>query len=154
MSLQIIAYGALVERSDDGTSYTPIPECKGVAVPVVETEYLDATSLDSPNGFREYVKGLKDAGVISVPCGYTAAGYEQQLADQASDAPTYYRTTMKPATNQSTGDTFEFQGFPTPQLEAGAVGELVGMTISIRTTGDVTWTKGAAIPPPPPPEPE
>lgn len=145
MSKQIIAYGAKVERSLDGTTYTEIPECKGVAVPVVETEYLDATSLDSPNGFREYVKGLKDAGIISVPAGYTADGYEQQLADQAADEPVYYRTTMKPAPGQETGDRFTFRGFPTPQLEAGAVGELVGMTISIRTSGDVTWVKGTPV---------
>tara|TARA_R110000868_G_scaffold25149_3_gene98221 strand:+ start:3741 stop:4178 length:438 start_codon:yes stop_codon:yes gene_type:complete len=145
MSNQIIAYGATVERSLDDVTYTEIPECKGVAVPVVETEYLDATSLDSPSGFREYVKGMQDAGVISVPCGYTADGYEQQLADQAATGAVYYRTTMKPAPDQSSGDVFEFRGFPTPQLEAGAVGELVAMTISIRTTGDVTWTKGAAV---------
>jgi hypothetical protein len=144
MSLQIIAYGSTVERSLDGTTYTEIPEAKGIAVPLVETDFLDATSLDSPNGFREYVKGLKDAGVISVPCGYTADGYEQQLADQASDTAAYYRTTMKAAPGQATGDVFEFRGFPTPQLEAGDVGDLVGMTISIRTTGDVTWTKGTA----------
>ena len=142
MSNQIIAYGATVERSTDGTTWTEIPECKGVAVPVVETEYLDATSLDSPNGFREYVKGMKDAGVISVPAGYTSAGYTQQLADQAAANSIYYRTTMKPAPDQSTGDVFEFRGFPTPQLEAGDVGELVMMTISIRTTGDVEWTAG------------
>lgn len=144
MSQQITAYGATVERSLDGTTFTEIPEAKGVAVPVVESEYLDATTLDSPNGFREYVKGLKDAGIITVPAGYTAAGYEQQLADQASDTPVYYRTTMKAAPGQATGDVFEFRGFPTPQLEAGDVGELVAMTISIRTTGDVEWTKGTA----------
>ena len=144
MSKQIIAYGATVERSTDGTTWARIPECKGVAVPVVETEYLDATSLDSPNGFREYVKGMKDAGVISVPCGYTAAGYEQQLADRDAAEAIYYRTTMKPAPGQSSGDVFEFRGFPTPQLQSGAAEELVGMSISIRTTGNVTWTRGAA----------
>lgn len=144
MSNQIIAYGATVERSLDGTTFTEIPECKGVAVPVVETEYLDATSLDSPNGFREYVKGMKDAGVLAVPCGYTSAGYEQQLADQASATPVYYRTTMKPAPNQSTGDVFTFRGFPTPSVETGDTGELIMMTVNIRTTGDVTWVKGTA----------
>lgn len=145
MSKQIIAYGATVERSTDGTTWAEIPECKGVAVPVVETEYLDATSLDSPNGFREYVKGMQDAGVISVPCGYTAAGYEQQLADKAQAEAIYYRTTMKAAPGQSSGDVFEFRGFPTPQLETGGVDELVGMSISIRTTGDVVWTRGAEV---------
>lgn len=143
-SKQIIAYGALVERSLDGTTYDPIPGCKGVAIPTVETDYQEATSLDSPGGFKEYVKGLKDAGVISVPCGYTSAGYEQQLADQAAPDAVYYRTTLKPAPGQSSGDVFEFRGFPTPAVESGGTGDLIEMSISIRTTGDVTWTKGAA----------
>jgi hypothetical protein len=145
MSKQIIAFGALVERSVDGTVWESIPECNGIAVPSVTTEYLDATSLDSPDGFMEYVKGMKDAGVISVPCGYTSAGYEQQLADQAEADSIYYRTTLKAAVDQTTGDVFEFRGFPTPTLESGAVGELVGMTIEIRTTGSVEWTRGTAI---------
>ncbi|MEO9537205.1 MAG: phage tail tube protein [Parasphingorhabdus sp.] len=144
-SKQIIAYGATVERSDDdGTTWETIPECKGVAIPMVETDYQDVTSLDSPNGFREYIGGLKDAGVISVPCGYTADGYEQQIADQARTAPILYRTTLKAAVGQATGDVFEFSGFPTPQLEGGDIGAPIEMTVSIRTTGDVDWTKGTA----------
>ena len=144
MSEQIIAYGATVERSADGTTWTEIPECKGVAIPVVSTDYNDATSLDSPNGFKEYVKGLKDAGEISVPAGYTAAGYEQQVADQALDTPTYYRTTLKTQPSQATGDVFEFRGFPTPELEANDLGNVIGMSVKIRTSGGVTWTKGTA----------
>lgn len=142
MSKQIIAYGALVERSLDGATFAKIPECKGIAVPVVETEYLDATSLDSPNGFREYIKGMKDAGVISVPCGYTSAGYAQQIADQDATDAIYYRTTLRPAPDQTTGDVFEFRAFPTPQLESSDTGSIVGMSISLRTTGDVEWTAG------------
>ena len=144
MSKQIIAYGATVERSLDGTTWVKIPEVKGVAIPTVETDYQEATSLDSANGFKEYVKGLKDAGVISLPCGYTAAGYETQLADQAAVGPIHYRTTLKAASGQSSGDTFTFKGFPTPTVESSGVGDLIEMTISIRTTGAVTWVKGTA----------
>jgi len=145
MSNQIIAYGATVERSADNIAWAEIPECKGVAIPAVETDYQDATSLDSPNGFKEYVKGMKDAGVISVPAGYTAVGYEQQLADQALATAIYYRCTLKPQPDQSTGDVFTFRGFPTPEVEGSDVGTLIGMNVSIRTTGDVTWVKGIAI---------
>jgi hypothetical protein len=144
MSNQIIAYGAIVERSIDGVAFLPIPECKGVAIPIVETDYRDVTNLDSPNGFREYIKGLKDAGVISLPCGYTAAGYEQQIADQAEPQPIYYRTTLKAAPNQATGDVFTFRGFPTPKVETSDVESEINMTIDIRTTGDVIWVKGTA----------
>lgn len=141
-SKQIIAYGATVERSTDGVAWAAIPECKGIAIPAPSTDYIDATSLDSPNGFKEYVRGMRDAGEISLPCGYTAAGYEQQIADSARDEPVYYRTTLKPAPGQKTGDVFQFRGFPTPQVEGNDVTGLIAMTISIRTTGDVIWTKG------------
>lgn len=143
-SKQIIAYGATVERSLDDSTYTAIPECKGVAVPVVTQEYPEVTSMDSPGGFREYIKGLKDLGEITVPCGYTAAGYEQQVADNAAPDAVYYRVTLRPQPDQSTGDVFEYRGFPTPQLEDNGAGEPVGMSITIRTTGDVTWTRGTA----------
>lgn len=144
MSEQIIAYGATVERSLDDATYTSIPECKGVAIPVVTTEYQDVTSLDSPNGFREYIKGLNDAGEISVPCGYTAAGYEAMLADKAAPDAAYYRVTLKPQPSQATGDVFTFRGFPNPELEVGDIGVPININLQIRTTGDVTWVKGTA----------
>lgn len=146
MSEQIISYGAAVERSLDGVTWARVPECKGVAVPIVETDYVEVTNLDSPGGFKEYIKGLRDAGVISVECGYTAAGYEQQVADQAAPTPIYYRTTLPPQPSQDSGDVFEFRGFPTPELQPGDTGSIVGMSISIRTTGDVTWTRGTDTP--------
>lgn len=144
MSEQIIAYGATIERSDDGTVWDGIPEVKGVAVPSVTTEYQEVTSLDSPNGFREYIKGLKDAGEITVPMGYTADGYEQMVADQNAAAAIYYRVTMKAQPSQSAGDSFEFRAFPTPELEAGDLGAPVAINLQLRLTGDVTWTRGAA----------
>jgi hypothetical protein len=144
MSKQIIAYGGKVERSTNGSSWTEIPEVQGIAVPTVTTDFPEVTNLDSPDGFREYIKGMKDAGEISLSCGYTADGYEQQLADEALDDPVYYKVTLRAAPGQSTGDVFEYRGFPTPSLVDNGVGSPIGMTISIRTTGDVQWTKGTA----------
>lgn len=143
-SKQIISYGATVERSTDGVTYTAIPECKGVAIPEVEQDYPEVTSFDSPNGYREYIKGLKDAGEIEVPCGYTAAGFEQQLADQAAADAIYYRVTLRKAPDQvATGDVFTYRGFPTPKLSPGDVGEPIEMTITIRVSGDFAWVRGS-----------
>ena len=145
MSNQIISYGATVERSQDDTTWTEIPECKGVAVPATTQEYPEVTSMDSPGGFREHIVGLKDAGEVTLPCGYTHAGYTQQVADQtaAESAAIYYRVTLKPAPDQSAGDVFLFRGFPTPALEDSGLGEALNMNVAIRITGDVTFTAGA-----------
>lgn len=144
-SKQIIGYGATVETSLDGsTGWASIPECQSIAVPTVETDYPDVTSLDSPDGFREYIKGMKDAGVITVNAGYTSLGYAQQLDQEAEADPIYYRVTLAPNPDQSTGDVFQYRGFPTPQIQSNDIGQPVQMTVSIRTTGGLTHTEGAA----------
>lgn len=149
MSKQIIAYGATVKRARATSagaagSYAPIPESKGIAIPVVQQDYVEVTSLDSPNGFKEYIKGLKDAGEITIPCGYTAAAYEQQLGDQAEKQAIFYEVVLDKQVGQATtGDKFVFRGFPVPELEVSGLGEPIGINIKIRTTGDVAWTKGS-----------
>lgn len=148
MTGKIIGYGGKQERSLDGVTYASVPGCKGVVVPKAETEYKDVTDLDSVDGFREWLPGLKDAGVIELPCHYTADGYEQQLSDQAASVaagvPIYYRVTLAVAAGQSTGDVFEFRGYPTPSVENNDMGEVIGMTVSIRTSGAPDFTKGTA----------
>ena len=139
---KIIGFGGKQERSTDGVEFVKVIGCKGLAIPKVETEYLDATDLDSLDDFREWAKGLKDGGVIEMPCHYSSAGYAQQLADEAAAEPIYYRVTLRPAADQTTGDVFEYRGFPTPAVESGDLGELIGMMVSVRTTGGVEWTPG------------
>lgn len=146
MSEQIIAYGASVERSNDGgTTWVRIPEARGVAIPSVTTEYQEVTNLDSPGGFREFIKGLKDAGEISFPMGYTAAGYAMMLADEAEPNPIDYRVTFKQQPSQSTnGDVFEFSAFPSPQItEVSDLGAPIEMSVNLRMTGEPDWTPGA-----------
>ena len=138
-----IAWGGKVERSLNGTAWATIPEARGLAVPQPTTEYQDVTNLDSDNRTREFVKGLIDPGEITLNANYTTLGWEQQIADQAAAAAIYYRVTMPTLGTQTAGDVFTFRGFPTPSLQADDAGAPMGMTISIRITGPVTWTKGA-----------
>lgn len=140
---QIIAYGGKVERSLNGTTWTSIPEVKGIAVPEVTQEYVEVTSLDSPNGYKEYIKGLKDAGEITLLCGYTSDGYDQMVQDQAANQAIYYRVTMALAPGQTVADEFEYLGYPTPTLKANGIGEAVDMELKLRITGAPTFTPGS-----------
>lgn len=142
---QRIVYGATAEWSGDGGStYTSIPEVKGLAVPEIQIEYQDATSLDSTGGYREFVAGLKDAGEISIPAGYTSAAYNTAVGYQTNATLVYFKTTLPLETGQTTtGDVFEFTGYVSPQLETNAVGDIIAMNINIRTSGTVTFTQGS-----------
>jgi hypothetical protein len=139
---QRIVYGASVEWGTDGSTWADVPECKGLAVPTIEIEYQDATHLESPGGFREYITGLKDAGAIEVPCGYSSAAYEDAHGYMSNGTLVYFQTTMPLETGQATGDVFAFTGYVVPKLETNAVGDIIGMMLAIRVTGQPTFTRG------------
>lgn len=140
---QRIVYGAKTEWSGDGgVSFTKVPEAKGLAVPVIETEYQDATSLDSPNGFREKVPGLKDGGNISIPAGYTSGGYATAFGYLGDKTLVHFKTTMPLEKGQTTADVFEFTGFVSPQLETNDVGDIIAMNINVEVSGEPTFTEG------------
>ena len=59
-SLAIIPYGGTFEQSYNGSVWATIPEVKGIPFPSDKPDYLDVTSLDSPNRRREFIVGLID----------------------------------------------------------------------------------------------
>lgn len=134
----------VVEWSDDGTTWAAVPGAKQVVVPEVQQDFNDKTSLDSPNGFKEYSKGLKDAGEITMSCFYTKELYTAAAAKNASATPTYFRVTLPIDTDQSTGDQFEWQAWVTPSIPSAELGGDMMLDIKQRVTGDVSWTEGTA----------
>lgn len=141
---QRILFGGKIEKSATlGGTYARIAEVKSLTVPKITVEYQDATSLDSPNGFREYVSGLKDVENITLNCGYVSATMADALDDQASGVPIFYKITMPPEAGQTTGDVFSFSGYPAPMPQASGVGDIIGLDIDIKVTGGFTFTEGA-----------
>ncbi len=138
MSATFMGYGATIERSSDsGVSWVAIPECTSIVLPEEQQDYVDVTSLDSPSGYREYIPGLKDIGEMTLSANYTRAGYQQQKADETLGVAIDYRITL------SNGDVFEFAGFPKVTTASTDIAGALPMTITIRGTGDVTFTAGA-----------
>ncbi len=144
MSDAKIVHGATVEWGTDGSAYTTISEARTLIVPTTEVDYIEATSLDSSGGFREYVPGLKDAGEVSVECNYTPTIYGLAEGYRTNGTQLYLRTTLPLFTGQSTtGDIFTFRAFCTPTLQQNAVGDIIMMTLAFRITGAVTYAAGS-----------
>ena len=142
MAGEILFYGATVERSDDDTTYTPIPNVQTVGIPEEDVDYQEVTSLDSPNGYREYIAGLKDAGTASMTQGYSRAAQTQLEADKGSLL--YYRVTLKsPDGGTTTGDVIKFQAIRTGNPTMDDIGAPIGISNSLRISGEPTWTAGA-----------
>lgn len=142
---QRLVYGTKNHWSDDGgLTSDPIPEVEGLAVPVVDQEFVEVTNNDSPGGYREYIAGLKDPGELTVTCGYTSQLYDKALGYQASNTLLQFETELTKEVGQETvGDTFVYNAFVRPRIVAGATPEAMKLELVLRITGEPVYTRGA-----------
>jgi hypothetical protein len=144
MTDAIPVYGSEVRWGTDGLAYTKIPECRNVVVPEVTQDYIEVTNLDSPNGFREYIIGLKDGGELGLEINYTAAAYSDAKGYSDNGTLVYFQVKLPLGAGQSSnGDTFEWTALVTPSIQPGANGEHMTFTLNLRVTGEVTYTEGS-----------
>ncbi|KZX90392.1 MULTISPECIES: phage tail tube protein [unclassified Sulfitobacter] len=147
MDLTVPVYGSVVEWSPTGQEdWTRIPKAKNVVIPEVTKDFRDVTTLDSPGGFREWAKGLKDGGELTLETIYSAAGYETAAEMEALPNGAFFRVTLPAQTGQLAGDQFAWKGHVTPTIPSETVDGDIMLNLGIRTTGDVAWTKGEVAP--------
>lgn len=83
-----IGYGTQLQYSTDGVTYTTIARIVEIGdVSLGEFDDVEVTALDSPDPFREYRRGLGDAGEIEFTGIWTADPTQRDLADRLLAAP-------------------------------------------------------------------
>lgn len=143
-SSAIPVHGATVSWGTVSGTYTAIPECKTLLVPEVSPDYIDVTSLDSTNGYRDYIVGLKDTSEITLRCNYIGTTYSTARGYADNNTLIYFETELTLASGQSTtGDVFEFAGYVVPSIPSQEAGNAVELDIKVRLSGDVTFTAGS-----------
>lgn len=105
----------------------------------VESEEIDATTLDSPDGYKEFEPGLKDAGEVALAGDIKSeATVEKMLALAESQSMESWVVTYP------SGATWAFSGFikSFKDGEKTADGKAT-YTASIRISGKPVYTKSA-----------
>jgi predicted secreted protein len=86
-------FGAELRRGDGATPtevFTPIAEATNFSGPGLERDTYDVTTHQSPNRWREFIGGLKDAGEIEVDVNYDPTVHDTLVADLNDSAPRNY----------------------------------------------------------------
>lgn len=73
-----IGQGTTLEHSTDGVAYTAIATLTEIGeFGLGEADDIDVTNHDSPDGYREFIRGLVDPGDISFSGQWNAAASQQ-----------------------------------------------------------------------------
>ncbi len=138
MSDAVRAYGTLLQRGDgaDPEVFATIAELTDISGPSMEADELDVTSHDSPNGYREYIQGLKDAGEVTIEGNFLPANATQGnlLSDYESGDVVNYQLVFP----NSDSTTWGFAAFVTAFEPAAGVEDVLTFTATLKLTGQPT----------------
>jgi predicted secreted protein len=83
-------FGTQLQRFDV-SSFTAIGRITSISGPGLKRNTIDVTAHDSPDGWMEFLGGLKDGGEVSADVNFTPAVHGLLVADLDDDDPRTYR---------------------------------------------------------------
>ncbi len=88
-----IGHNTLFKRNDGAGAYTTLAEVTGVTPPNLSRDTVDATHMESPERYREFISGLRDGDEVSIEMNFVPGGAAMTalLADFHNDAAVGYK---------------------------------------------------------------
>lgn len=106
MSNAISGVGTVIQKwSISSSVWTAIAEVTNISGPGMTRDLIEVTSLDSTDGYREFIAGFRDGGNVVLSMNYTRSGLDEFLADFESDTIQNYEIVLPD------GTSIEFEGF-------------------------------------------
>ena len=134
-----IGYGVAFARGDGASPevFTALAEITNITPPQLSRDTVDATHQGSPDGYREFIGGLRDSGEVSLEMNWIAGSTTDTtlLTDFDSDDPVNYRITF----NDADTTTATFAGFVTGYTPNSPMEDKQSASVTIKVTGKVTW---------------
>lgn len=126
--------GSMVDSS--GATYTAIAEINSISGPNITRSTIDVTSLDSTNGYREFISGFRDGGEVTLEMNFTRDGYLDMKTDMDSDDAVTYQIVL----SDTGATTFEFEAYATNVGMAVPTDDKVTASVSLKIDGEITIT--------------
>lgn len=142
-----IGYGTLFKFGDGASPevFTTVAEVTNIDGPGLSRSIPEATHMESPNGYREYIAGLKDGEEVTLECNFLphhatqdpSTGILSLFEDGA-------RTNFQVVWPQFSPDvTWQFAGVVTAFQPSTPVDDRITISVTIKITGQPDFTGGA-----------
>jgi len=135
MSSAVNAFGTLLKRNG-----TTIAEVTDITPPELGRDDIEVTHHQSPAAWREFIKGLKDAGEVSftinyIPTNSTHNAGTGLLADLANNATIDTWTLVFPDTSAT---TWSFPGFVSKFSSKAPIDDKLSADVTLKVSGQPT----------------
>lgn len=127
-------------RRWSGSAWADIAEINSINGPSMTRDTIDVTSLDSTDGYREFIAGFRDGGTVSLTMNFTRATYALMKTDFESDVAKNYEIVMIDPDNT----TLEFVGLVTELPLTIPTDDKISVDVTIKVSGEVVINSGAS----------
>ena len=138
MSVAISGVGTQFKRGNGASSevFTAVAEVVSIGGPSLSAEFIDVTNLDSTGGYREYIRGFRDGGQVTLNMNWNQASFSLFLGDYQTAGSVNYQIVFADAG----ATTVDFAGFVTDMPMSIPTDDKVSLDVTIKVTGQVTVT--------------
>ena len=129
--MAISTYGIFLMHKGEGSTYTKLIDIKDFPDLGGAPEMLETTTLS--NSMQTYIEGIQGADALEFTANYDKADYTKLVAlkGKNEEYAVYFG-------EEGTDGKFEFSGYLSVRVNGGGVNEVVGMTISIAPSTEIT----------------
>lgn len=138
----IDGFGAQLKRGDGATPtevFTAIADPTNISGPGLSRETIDVTSHGSPDGWMQFLGGLKDGGEVSVDVNYDPGNHDALVADFDDSAPRHYQIVFPD--DQAT--TWSFGAILTGFEPEAPYDDKLAASLTFKVSGKPTIAPGA-----------
>ncbi|MDQ8045263.1 MAG: phage tail tube protein [Patulibacter sp.] len=131
-------FGTLFQRGNDaGNVFVTMGGVTNISGPARSRETIDVTAHDSPDGWMEFIGGLKDGGEVSCDINYDPSDDTHDLDDDFDDVtPRKYRIVLLPGTEDE--HTWTINGVLTGLEDEFPYDDKMTRSLTIKVTGKPT----------------
>jgi predicted secreted protein len=133
------AFGTQFKRDSTGAGvYVTIANVSDLSGPSRTRDAIEVTAHDSPNQYREFVKGLKDGGEVTLTLNYDPAEntHSDLDADFEEDALRAYQIVVLPG--EADEHTWSINGLITNLSDAFPIDDRMEREVTLKISGKPT----------------
>jgi predicted secreted protein len=138
------AFGTQFKRDTTGAGvFAAIASVSDISGPERSREEIEVTAHDSPDKYKEYVKGLKDGGEVTITLNYDPGQSTHQDLDgdfEEDDLRDYQLVVLPGDADQL---TVQFSAMITSMGEEYPIDDKMEMEVTFKISGKPTRTYGA-----------
>ena len=139
MASNAVAGVGTVFQRWSGSGWVQLAEINTITGPTMTRDVIDVTSLDSTDGYREFITVFRDAGTVTLSMNFTRATYEIMKGDFESNTKQNYEIVLP----DDEVTSLEFEGLVTECPLTIPPDDKITVEVTIKISAGVTLNSGS-----------